>query len=530
MRKAWLAGCVGGVMACAAAGCREPRPVAAPVEEDVFHMARPELKWQHQGGRRYNLTLTEPGKFRVQGGIRVPEIVASKQNYEHGTYRPDFDLRWNRSYLLQVSTVSDEGGKLELAIPFRVAYEVTRLRNPENQSAIASIEPFFDWHRAQQPGCRYQFQLAEREDFSETLANDENAGTENHILGPDRQPGTADDLYQVWHQPKVVLKPQGTYYWRVRTVYVDRNGTELGRGEWANTHIFTVARQPDLGGELLESLTQVTNSPDKEINATVSVNDDIAFQLTRTVAGSIAISEIVMVRAKKDAEGQVVYERGVQQVTQSVSNTLDGRPRWDEKGEGVFFHSNRADNQFNVWYRNLSRRGLEQSTQARHGAFSPVCSPDGSRVAYAARDEQGESSIWIMNRDGSKPTQVVSGEQPCWSPDGSRLAYVADDRITGAKHIWVMNVDGQQPTALTTNGSNQEPAWSPDGRFIAYASNRSQNWDIWLLDLEGNTDRKVTEYLGTDGAPAWSPDGRRLAFHTTRNTREFNIWIGLVKQ
>jgi hypothetical protein len=406
---------------------------------------------------------------------------------------------------------------------------------PGASSVVASIEPMFGWLRAEQPDCRYQFQLADRDDFGATMVDaDHLAGYYVHALGPDRLPDTTDDTHTIYYSPDVVLQPQKGYFWRVRAIYYQGGyaaTNETGRGDWSPANGFRVAPQPDMSAELLDTVTQVTSSPDAEVAPDISVNDDIVCQRRRRPGGDLTISEIIMVKAKKDEAGNIVYERGVQQVTTAGANTLDSRPRWDEKGEGILFHSNRTDNQFNVWYRHLAQRGLTVlTTTHRNGAFGPAASPDGSQVVYTANDEQGNASLWTMNRDGSRPTQLTGGSSPCWSPDGKMLAYQARDQITGTDHIWTMQADGTNKQQITSQGSNIEPAWCPDGRLIAYTSNRSGNWDIWTLDLQGASDRQVTNYLGTDGGPAWSPDGRRLAFHSTRNTREFNVWLGTVKR
>jgi Tol biopolymer transport system component len=52
----------------------------------------------------------------------------------------------------------------------------------------------------------------------------------------------------------------------------------------------------------------------------------------------------------------------------------------------------------------------------------PDLSPDGSKIAYAKRNE----GIWIMNRDGSGDHQIVgdtTASYPAWSPDDTLIAY-----------------------------------------------------------------------------------------------------------
>jgi TolB protein len=55
------------------------------------------------------------------------------------------------------------------------------------------------------------------------------------------------------------------------------------------------------------------------------------------------------------------------------------------------------------------------------------------------------------------------GQLPDWSPDGSKIA------PPGFGRIFVMNADGSNPTQLTFGpGDDFGAAWSPDGSQIAF--------------------------------------------------------------
>jgi TolB protein len=84
-------------------------------------------------------------------------------------------------------------------------------------------------------------------------------------------------------------------------------------------------------------------------------------------------------------------------------------------------------------------------------------------------------------------TQLTPGEYrdwyPMWSPKKDKIAFISDR--SGNWDLWVMNSDGSQPAQLTFNGGlDKEPYWSPDGRSIVYVSERAGRWDVWLLDVE----------------------------------------------
>lgn len=71
----------------------------------------------------------------------------------------------------------------------------------------------------------------------------------------------------------------------------------------------------------------------------------------------------------------------------------------------------------------------------------------------------------------------------------------------------------QVPRAITpTDVSSRAPSWSPDGSRIAFESNRSGSWDLYVLELESGSVRRITASRSDDRWPAWSPSGAHLAF------------------
>src|SRR5690606_15840254 len=101
-------------------------------------------------------------------------------------------------------------------------------------------------------------------------------------------------------------------------------------------------------------------------------------------------------------------------------------------------------------------------------------SPDGKQVIYTRSwidkmNDRRESSLWIMNVDGTRNRFLTKGSNARWSPDGSRIAYTAPGEPSGTQ-IWVRYMDAEgattQITRLTETPGNIE--WSPDGKTIAF--------------------------------------------------------------
>ena len=85
------------------------------------------------------------------------------------------------------------------------------------------------------------------------------------------------------------------------------------------------------------------------------------------------------------------------------------------------------------------------------------------------------------------------------------------------QQIQSVNNQGQDQHLLTRSGFNSWPAFSPDGKRIAFGSSLAGNYDIHVMEADGNNSRRLTQRPGLDMRPAWSPDGRRLAFTSNRD-------------
>ena len=97
----------------------------------------------------------------------------------------------------------------------------------------------------------------------------------------------------------------------------------------------------------------------------------------------------------------------------------------------------------------------------------------------------------------------------------TRIAFA--NNKTGHKEIWVMDYDGDTVKRLTDNRSiSLLPRFSPDGRNLAYTSYKDGNPDLWFLDLETGHSKAFSSEQGLNIAGGFSPDGTKILMTLSR--------------
>ncbi|HEY6352318.1 MAG TPA: DPP IV N-terminal domain-containing protein [Candidatus Angelobacter sp.] len=175
-------------------------------------------------------------------------------------------------------------------------------------------------------------------------------------------------------------------------------------------------------------------------------------------------------------------------------------------------------------------------------------SPDGNKVSYILRDEQGENSqLYYVDSATGKSAVLVASEKLAslappvsnikderererrtrysvagyhWAPDSKHILFDANGQL------WLYSLESATATALNiANPAAGDPKFSPDGKRLSYLRNHNlyvrpiSGGDETVLTrekdenlLDGEVDWVYEEELDVRSNYFWSPDGNRIVF------------------
>ena len=188
-------------------------------------------------------------------------------------------------------------------------------------------------------------------------------------------------------------------------------------------------------------------------------------------------------------------------------------PNWTKDGRALIYNSRGLLYRFDLAERRpvVVNTGFATSNNNDH-----VLSFDGRTIAIShhSADDHDASIVYTVPVGGGTPRRVTAlgpSYLHGWSPDGRFLVYTGER--SGEFDVYRIPVDGGEETRLTnTPGLDDGPEYSPDGKYIYFNSVRSGTMQLWRMRADGSAPEQLTSDQYNNWFPHLSPDGQWIAF------------------
>ncbi|MFQ5689176.1 MAG: hypothetical protein ACE5HQ_02745 [Gemmatimonadota bacterium] len=172
----------------------------------------------------------------------------------------------------------------------------------------------------------------------------------------------------------------------------------------------------------------------------------------------------------------------------------------------------------------------EEATGGRVN-LGPAISPDGSELIYLSERGLFAIDMYLADaRTGKVKKRLTKraldphfeslqyiNSAGSWSPDGRLFVFSGVNQ--GKPVVSIMDVHRGRivrEVKLKELGEIYAPTMSPDARKVAFSASVGGVLDLFVLDLDTEQLRRLTDDPYADFQPSWSPDGKTLAFVTDR--------------
>ncbi len=198
---------------------------------------------------------------------------------------------------------------------------------------------------------------------------------------------------------------------------------------------------------------------------------------------------------------------------------------WLADGSGLIMSANphKSLAHAQIWLLSLPSGETRQITSDSHNYVHVSLTAD-SRTLLAGHTEL-LNHIWIApDADAKRARRVTSGlgdyKHIRWTPGGKLIVAAA---VSNHLDLWLRDPDSGSAEQLTANaGTNWGQSVSPDNRYIIFSSDRTGDFHIWRMDIDGSNPMQLTNGNGIKyGDGEVSPDGKWVVY---TNFQDSTLW------
>lgn len=162
----------------------------------------------------------------------------------------------------------------------------------------------------------------------------------------------------------------------------------------------------------------------------------------------------------------------------------------------------------------------------------PQFSPSLESMVYASTKNGDRKSRIYWQADASvqqdaPPMKIFGkdaiGDYPVYL-DNWRIAYQGCNSWAGGSKCGIYTADSQGTTPIRVTDNTSDIPTGNLGSRILFTSNRSGNWDVWIINFDGGGIQQLTDDPAIDGMAVGSPDGQSIAFVSNRGG-VWAVWV-----
>ena len=194
----------------------------------------------------------------------------------------------------------------------------------------------------------------------------------------------------------------------------------------------------------------------------------------------------------------------------------------------------------NLWRVDATTGEEKRLTEVDHRVGSFSVSPDGSRIAFAARFENRRnqsnlSEIFLLDVATGEIRRLTDNQAPegriLFAPDGKRIAYEAPSDAEWELRldkIWVMDVDSGERRMVSGafQGNVGDYVWTPDGSALLFGGLQRMDSNLFRLDVASGRVTQLTHVVGTLSPSSFSTDRTRMAYTFQDFETPSDVWAG----